>query len=363
MKIFIDIDNTIFKTNDMNYAISLPILNNIKKVNSLYDKGYDIIMWTARGTLSNKCFFNITYKQLKKFNVKFHELRMGKPAFDLLIDDKVLNSIWDWNNNSVNSIINKKLTENMIIIIQARTGSTRLPNKVLIPFYKNKTILDIICERLSKNKYLIPVCIATTNNPQDDKLYNKYKDTNEILCYRGDENNVLSRFIDCANYYNKKTIIRVCSDNPLISLKYMESLIDYYIENNGLDYLSYSIDGNKCCMKSHIGIFSEIVSLNALKNAFKQINKRHFLENVTEYIYENSDKFSVKLIHNNFNSSIIEDIRLTLDKQEDIDILKNIFKKLSIEDDINFYEILNYLHENKKCLDFMRKNIINNKKI
>ena len=48
-------------------------------------------MWTARGTLSNKNFFQITYKQLNNFNVKFHELRMGKPSYDYWIDDKAFN--------------------------------------------------------------------------------------------------------------------------------------------------------------------------------------------------------------------------------------------------------------------------------
>ena len=359
MKIYIDIDNTIFKTNKMEYNKITPITKNIVKVNKLYDKGHDIIMWTARGTLSNKCFFDLTYKQLQEFDVKFNELRMGKPAYDLLIDDKALNSIWNWNNNSVNSIINKKLTEDMIIIIQARTGSTRLPNKVLLPFYKNKTILDIICERLSKNKYFIPVCIATTNNSNDDILYNKYKDNTDILCYRGDENNVLSRFIDCAEYFNKKTIIRVCSDNPFISLKYMEYLIDIYLENNK-DYISYSINGEKCCMKSHIGIFSEIVSLNSLKTAIIETKEKHFLENVTEYVYENTDKFLVKLINENFSSSIINDIRLTLDNKDDFDNLTKIYKSLDIKEDIDFYQILNYLHENKHLLDIMREYIKNN---
>lgn len=50
-------------------------------------------MWTARGSLSNKCFFSITQKQLENWGVKYHELRMGKPAYDLLIDDKTINSI------------------------------------------------------------------------------------------------------------------------------------------------------------------------------------------------------------------------------------------------------------------------------
>ena len=59
-----------------------------------------------------------------------------------------------------------------IIIIQARTGSTRLPNKVMLNFFDNKSILDIIIDRLYKNKFNIPICIATTTNPKDDKLYN-----------------------------------------------------------------------------------------------------------------------------------------------------------------------------------------------
>ena len=139
----------------------------------------------------------------------------------------------------------------------------------------------------------------------------------------------------------------------------MEYLIDIYLENNK-DYISYSIDGEKCCMKSHIGIFSEIVSLNSLKTAITETKEKHFLENVTEYVYENTDKFLVELINKNFSSSIINDIRLTLDNKEDFDNLKKIYKSLNIEEDIDFYQILNYLHENKDILDTMRKLINNN---
>ena len=106
MIIYVDIDNTVFKTNKMRYDLSMPIVENIEKVNNLYDEGNTIVMWTARGTLSNKNFFQLTYSQLTKFGVKFHELRMGKPAYDLLIDDKCINSIWDWKKESINNILN-----------------------------------------------------------------------------------------------------------------------------------------------------------------------------------------------------------------------------------------------------------------
>jgi sialic acid synthase len=104
-----------------NYALTEPNLKNIQKVNELYDKGHTIIIWTARGNMTGKNWFEITYDQLNKWNVKFHELRMNKPNFDILIDDKVLNSISDWNLTNVNKILygNKpleyKLTEEIYI--------------------------------------------------------------------------------------------------------------------------------------------------------------------------------------------------------------------------------------------------------
>lgn len=107
MKIFIDIDNTIFKTEGSNYECSTPIQDNIDKANKLYDDGHIITYWTARGCKSGKSaeYFSLTYEQLNQFNVKFHELRMGKPHFDLFIDDKGLNAMNSWTDDNINSIL------------------------------------------------------------------------------------------------------------------------------------------------------------------------------------------------------------------------------------------------------------------
>ena len=105
MIIFIDIDNTICKTNGLHYQNAIPIKENIEKVNKLFNNN-TIIMWTARGTMTNKNWFKLTYNQLKEWGVLFHELRMGKPAYDILIDDKALNSIDHWNNENVSKILN-----------------------------------------------------------------------------------------------------------------------------------------------------------------------------------------------------------------------------------------------------------------
>ena len=95
MIIYIDIDQTICNCSDTNYEQATPILQNIKKANKLYEENHTIIYWTARGSGTGLNWKKLTKKQLKKWNVKYHELKFGKPMFDLFIDDKVLNSR-DW---------------------------------------------------------------------------------------------------------------------------------------------------------------------------------------------------------------------------------------------------------------------------
>ena len=89
------------------YENAKPIKKNITIINQLYDEGYTIIYWTARGTKTGINWFNLTKKQLDNWNVKYHELKMGKPAYDLLIDDKALNSLYHFNMENIKKIIVK----------------------------------------------------------------------------------------------------------------------------------------------------------------------------------------------------------------------------------------------------------------
>ena len=76
----------------VDYRNAIPYQDRIKKINKLYDEGKTIVYWTARGSRTGINWFQITLNQLNKWNCKFHELRMGKPAYDLFIDDKNINS-------------------------------------------------------------------------------------------------------------------------------------------------------------------------------------------------------------------------------------------------------------------------------
>ena len=94
MIIYVDIDDTICyrNTSELDYRKSLPYKERIEKINKLFNEGNIIVYWTARGTKTGLNWFNVTLNQLKIWNCKFTELRMGKPNYDLFIDDKNINS-------------------------------------------------------------------------------------------------------------------------------------------------------------------------------------------------------------------------------------------------------------------------------
>jgi hypothetical protein len=95
----IDIDGTICN-NDGNYESSIPKLERIEKINTLYDEGHTIKYFTARGMgrykdnekLAYQEFYSLTHTQLKSWGCKFHQLILGKPSGDIYIDDKGINA-------------------------------------------------------------------------------------------------------------------------------------------------------------------------------------------------------------------------------------------------------------------------------
>jgi hypothetical protein len=96
MVIYIDIDDTICNSPDKpNYTTSTPIPENIAKANKLYDEGNLIVYWTARGTSTGIDWTEITKNQLNDWGVKYHDLKFGKPNYDIFIDDKNINTL-EW---------------------------------------------------------------------------------------------------------------------------------------------------------------------------------------------------------------------------------------------------------------------------
>jgi len=88
MLIYVDIDNTICVTRGTDYPNSQPRYDQIAKINELYDQGNEIIYWTARGSVSGMDWTLLTKQQLTQWGAKHHDVKLGKPHYDLFICDK-----------------------------------------------------------------------------------------------------------------------------------------------------------------------------------------------------------------------------------------------------------------------------------
>ena len=236
-----------------------------------------------------------------------------------------------------------------IAIIQARSGSTRLPNKIFIKI-KNKTILEHVINRIKQSKEIEKIIVATTKNKDDDKVEEFCRKKN-IEFFRGSEENVLSRFIGAAKKHRPKTILRVTSDNPLIDPEYIDLTIKAHNKNNN-EYTA-------CWTSLPYGLGCEVVSFRALTETRNLTKEKKHLEHVTLFIRENPERFKIEILKfteelANFHNKY----RLTLDTKEDLKVMEIIFNAIySDEKQILTEEILNFINKNPKIIEINNKEI------
>jgi spore coat polysaccharide biosynthesis protein SpsF (cytidylyltransferase family) len=248
---------------------------------------------------------------------------------------------------------------NLGIIIQARLESTRLSNKIILNFCDNKSILDIIIEKI-KLRFSSNSIILSTGDMEKNYKLAEISDKHSIKFFPGSENNVLDRFIETAKCHNLTHIIRICSDNPFIDMGMISDMLA--IDNlESYDYVSFKNDNGIPMIKSHIGLFCEIVSLSALNKVMnKEGDNPAYIEHVTNYIYEHPEEFNTILIDAPGIISARYDIRLTVDTHDDFNLLSDLYRKTN---DMGIYDLVNFLDENKEqYIDRMLINIKNNNK-
>jgi spore coat polysaccharide biosynthesis protein SpsF len=200
-----------------------------------------------------------------------------------------------------------------------------------LPFYREKGILQVVIETTLKEFDKSRVVLATTDVADDDVLVEIAK-AYDIGVYRGSESDVLQRFIECARLFGFKDILRVCADNPFLRPEFMKSLVEAYMESP-CDYFSYAFPDGTPTIRSHIGLFAELVSLQALENAALETDNPFYHEHVTNYIYSNDQIFSVKFKPLPRVIQHRTDIRLTVDTPADFTIASSLFALSKSSDD------------------------------
>lgn len=216
--------------------------------------------------------------------------------------------------------------------------SSRLPGKVL----KNlgdKVVLKHVFDRVKLSR-VKNIAIVTSKDKSND-LIEIFCQDNNILCFRGDEDNVLSRFYNAAVHFNADPIVRITADCPFIDPEVINKVVNLYFD-----------DTNDYCSNIHPptypdGLDVEIFSFESLKKAFSSAKLKTEIEHVTPYIWKHTGLFKcVNLTH----SEDLSKYRIVLDNDEDLQVLEKIY---NIKNNNNFIEILNIINkdESLKLID------------
>lgn len=230
----------------------------------------------------------------------------------------------------------------IVIIVQARMTSTRLPGKVLKTVL-NKPLLEFQIERLNRVKLVDEVVIATTINETDIPI--------TILCkrlsipyYRGSEDDVLARYWGAAKEYKADLIVRVTSDCPVIDPGVIDSVIQFYLDNSDkYDYVS-----NVLARSYPRGMDTEVFSFSALDEAFREAKERNDREHVTPFIHRQPQRYRLA---NVFYQEEQSKHRWTVDTLEDFELIKRIIDALyPVKPEFNMEDVLNLLKRNPEWL-------------
>ncbi len=221
-------------------------------------------------------------------------------------------------------------------IIQARTGSSRLPNKVFADL-AGKPLLWHVYNRLTFSKLIDKIIIATTVNKEDDLIYEWAKE-NGILISRGSQNDVLDRFYNAAKENNLDIIVRITADDPFKDPYLIDLALDIFLSNN----LNFVYNNNPPTFPE--GLDVEIFDFDSLILANDRSNSDFEREHVTQYFFNNLNDFKHLNITSNKNYS---NYRWTIDTLDDLKMVKLIYQHLYTENDLFPYQdILNLIEMN-----------------
>lgn len=210
------------------------------------------------------------------------------------------------------------------IIIQARLGSKRLPQKMLSKI-DSHSILEWVIIRLRKSKLANSIILATTLNKEDNALA-AIADNLSIKTFRGDEHNVLKRICVAANAVKADIVVRVCADNPFIDAEIVDQLIDYYLSHE-IDYAF----NHQARLDSYIadGFGAEILGISLL-NMLNEIVKTPLeQEHATLHIWNNKESFTIGSVPVPEELAYPE-FKFDIDTEEDLGQLRSLVKEHSL---------------------------------
>ena len=218
---------------------------------------------------------------------------------------------------------------NTVAIIQARMGSSRLPGKVLMDLGGETTLARVV-RRLKRSRQVTKIVVATTTACGDQSIIRECEHL-QVVCFRGEEQDVLDRYYQAARANAADAVVRITSDCPLIDPELVDETVEVF-RNEHADYAC-----NVSPRTYPRGLDTEVFSFDALDRAWREAREAHQREHVTPYLYEHPQIFKLASLS---GAADYSRYRWTLDTREDLELLRAIYSRFDGRDDFSWQEVL-----------------------
>lgn len=213
----------------------------------------------------------------------------------------------------------------ILTIIQARTSSTRLPRKVLLPL-GNSTVLGQMLERVKRSKLRGTLVVATTPAPIDRPIL-AICEKADVPCFLGDPLDLLDRHYRAWATFGGDAVVKIPSDCPLIDPRVIDRVLTSFLEApEAVDFVS-----NLHPQSYPDGNDVEVMTAKALETAWREAKKTIEREHTTPFLWDNPERFRLKNVLWETGLDYSQDYRWVLDYAEDYDAIRAIFNGLSPE--------------------------------
>jgi glutamate-1-semialdehyde 2,1-aminomutase len=235
----------------------------------------------------------------------------------------------------------------IVAIVQARMGSTRLPNKVMKPI-GSVPMIEVLLARLARSKEINEILVATSVDPRNESLAD-YVSALGYRCYRGSENDVLDRFIQAANSAQAGIVVRITGDCPLVDPALVDEVIREF-KAADMDYCS-----NIAPPTFPDGLDIEVFTLNALEQSAMETSKAFDHEHVTPYLRES--KHFKRAGISNFED--LSALRWTVDDPADYEVVSRVFAHFAPDIHFTWQQVLQ-LQRSEPAIFSSNQNAIRN---
>jgi spore coat polysaccharide biosynthesis protein SpsF len=216
------------------------------------------------------------------------------------------------------------MSVNVVAIVQARVGSTRLPAKVLLDL-GGATALQRCLDRVRRIEGVREVIVATTTNPEDDLIVSVCHRLG-VRSTRGSAEDVLLRYVEAGRSSKAEAIVRCTSDCPLLDPTQASRVVQAFVASQATqEPLDYAAN----CLERRLprGLDTEIVSMSALERSHESATAQPDREHVTRFIYTNAARFRLRAVLPEFTDDLSHH-RWTLDTLDDYRLLAAIYDRL-----------------------------------